>query len=182
MFILLQFATLPHCIRHRSFHSPFAATSCAPPTMASNPLSPSIVVVFADDVPAPPGDDGTGGGPSDDNNGAAQPPTSSVPPAATLLLLTSSLAARLRDVAQRPLLLSSPLLVVDIVVVVVPSLTSLFIALWSLSSLSDVVIGATLEGCVSGGTSAGALSPPSAVAVASMAWGGSRRTSRRSQM
>ncbi len=71
---------LPHRICHQSFRSPFAAVSCTPPTMASNPLSPSIVVVVADNIPAPPGDDGMGGGPSDDDDGAAQPPTSSAPP------------------------------------------------------------------------------------------------------
>jgi hypothetical protein len=180
MFILLQFATLPCRICHRSFRSPFAATSCAPPTMASNPMSPSVVVVVADDVPAPPGDDGRGGGPSDDNDGAAQPPD--IPPAATSLSLTSLLAAHLRDIAQCPLLLSSPLLVVDIVIIIVPSLTSLFIAPSSLSSLSNVVVGATLKGCIDGGAGAGASSPPSAVVDAILAWGGSRCTLRRSQL
>jgi hypothetical protein len=180
MFILLQFATLPRRIRHQSFRSPFAATFCPPPTMASNPLLPSIIVVVADDVPAPPGDDGTGGDFRMTMTGrrSRQMP----PPATTLLLLTSSSAARLRDIAQRPLSLSSPLLVVDIVVVVVPSLTSLFIAPSSLSALSDVVVGATLEGCIDGGISAGTSSPPSAVVVAIVVWGGSGRTSRRSQL
>ena len=173
---------LPHRIRHRSFRSPFAARSCTPPTMASNPLLPSVVVDVADNIPAPPGDDGTVGGPSDDDDGVAQPPTSSAPPAATLLSLTSLLAAHLRDVAQRPLLLSSPLLVVNIFVIVVPLSTSLFIAPSSLSSLSDVVVSATLEGCIDGGASAGVSSPPSAVVVAIMAWGGSGRTLRRSQL
>ncbi len=171
---------LPHRICHQSFRSPFAAVSCTPPTMTSNPLLPSVVVVVADDIPAPPGDDGMGGGPSDDNDGAAQPPTSSIPPAATLLSLTSLLD--LRNVAQRPLLLSSPLLVVNIVVVVVPLLTSLFIAPLSLSSLLDVVVSTTLEGCIDRGASAGVSSPPSTVVVAIMAWGGSGRTSRRSQL
>ncbi len=122
------------------------------------------------------------GGPSDDDDEAAQPPMSSIPPTATSLSLTSLSAACLRDVSQRPLSLSSPLLIVDIIIVVMPSSTSLFIAPSSLLSLSDVVVGATLEGCVDRGASAGALSPPFAVVLVIGAWGGSGRTSRRSQL